>query len=395
MTGLSMNLITRFAFQCTLAIYLNKLSVSPGNIGLISVVYFMTMRLFGPFLGALIDIYGCRICLATGYLFAAAGYFICSNSGLSILFVLGIGILGLGIGTVGIAGETTLIHLSKTLDQGNRAIALYYIVINLAASVGPLLSSIFLIYHFELTNVFHYFGVINLILTFAFYLYFPFSPHMNNNSKKSVSFSGFATAWNDESFRKVIISLPPVWFLFSLMQVTVPVFLLKWINIEGSVITTMFTIGAGIVVIFGYPVNRFLVRTCESNKRSYIDGLMYGSIFMGLGFFALAFSRIFNPGSVIVFIILFTFGEVCFIPMISLLVNKLKPNNNELTGSYFGMASLTFGVGQVMSNLFGGFFVELCCKFSFYLFPFTIGPFAFCIALIYYRLSNTLSSSES
>jgi MFS family permease len=111
---------------------------------------------------------------------------------------------------------------------------------------------------------------------------------------------------------------------------------------------------------------------------------------MGLAIFSLWTFAFLGSISAFLFIVLFTLGELCFIPMVSLLVNDLKPDREISIGTSFGVASLAFGVGQGLSNLMGGFFIEFCQKHGLFLFPLLLGILSFCIALLYLNYSNKL-----
>lgn len=388
--GININSVTRFAFQTILAIYLNSQGLSPINIGLISLCYFVTMRFVSPFLGLLIDIFGGKNIFWSGYLITSIGFIFCRSSEINIFFFFGITLLGLGFGFINIAGEVILIQMSNTKDQEDRVIALNYIFLNLAASIGPLVSGIMFIINSHPIIFFLLYSITNLITGLCFYIFFPFNIHRKQKGIKSTNFAAIKIICKNKIFIKYIFSLPPIWFIFSLVHTTIPVFLLETTHIDKSIITSMFSLAAIIVLFFGYPVNRYLIVYCKKRNRSYMDGFVIGSLLMGLGIFSLWTLTLFGFMSVYLFIMLFTFGELCFVPMVSLLVNELKPDKENSIGTSFGIASLAFGVGQGLSNLMGGYFIEFCQKNGFFLFPLLLGMLSFGIALLYLNYSNKL-----
>ena len=391
--GININSITRFAFQTILAIYLNSQGLSPSNIGIISLCYFVTMRFVGPFLGLLIDLFGTKNIFCSGYLMTSIGFIFCRSSEINIFFFLGITLLGLGFGFINIAGEVTLIQMSNTKDQENRVIALNYIFLNFAASIGPLVSGIILIINSDPIIFFLLYSITNLFTGLCFYIFFPFNVHKKQKGTKLTNFTTLKIMWENKKFIKYIFSLPPIWFIFSLVHTTVPVFILETTNIDKTIIASMFSLAAIIVLLFGYPVNRYLIVYCKKRNRSYMDGLVIGSLLMGLGIFSLWTSILIGFMSVYIFIILFTFGELCFVPMVSLLVNELKPDDENSIGISFGIASLACGIGQGLSNLMGGYFIEFCQKNGFFLFPLLLGTFALSVSLFYLSYSNKFRSS--
>lgn len=392
LAGLWANALARFAFMSMLPIYLNKQNVKPAAIGFVAFVLILAMRGLSPIFGACNDTFGSKKAIVAGFGFSSFGYFLCSVSSSIPLFVLGAALVGAGIGFVSVTGSTLIVMVSESKDQGNKALAMLYILINLAASLGPLIIAVVLLYDINLKQVLPFFVLTNAVIAISFNFKFPFPQFQNNNGKFLES---LGTAIKNPGFRNLLLLLPPIWFLFSLMHTTLPVFLLDHLKFNESLISSMFTVNAVLVIIFGYPVNRIFVNLCERYQRSFLDGICVGALLMGIGIFCLLAADSLGPGVVYLFIVIFTFGELAFIPMIPLLINKVIDPQDTAVGAYFGLSELAWAVGGGISNVSGGYFIEYCRSAGTDTFAVTLGTFAIIISLFYFMCSNSFSMKRS
>jgi len=348
------------------------------------------MRFVSPFVVFFIDAFGMQKFFFAGYLLTSTGFLFCRSPEINFIFIAGIILLGIGFGIINISGEIILIQMSNSKNQENRIIAINYVVLNLAASIGPIISGLIFMFNRHPAIFFLLYSIVNLLTGVCYLIFFPFGTRKKNSTNTATQFEAIKLLWKNKRFIRYIISLPPIWFVFSLVHTTIPVYILETTNLEKTIITTMFSLAALIVLFFGYPINRCLVSYCKKRNRSFMDGFAIGSFLMGLGIFSLWTYTSLGSITVYLFITLFTLGELCFVPMVSMLVNELKPDEEKSIGASFGIASLAFGVGQGFSNLAGGFFIEFCQKNGFFLFPVLLGILTLTIALMYLIYSNKL-----
>lgn len=383
LSGASFNMVSRFAFTSLLAIHLAREGLAPGSIGLVALVYHLTLRGLGPVFGMVVDRYSPGRCFVAGLFISSLGFFLCGWPGVDWWFGYKASLSALGIGLSATATEALLVTGTVSKDQGNRALVILYIMINVAASAGPLFAALALAGGMPTIQVYTVAGLLSFTCGLAFLLYrFDITATTTRDSGRMMR-----SALGNRGFRILLAYLPPIWMLFSLMHTTVPVFLIESAGISDGLIVQMFSLNALIAIFLGYPVNRFLVKWCHSKGRSNMDGLALGSVFMGTALFSLYFSGLAPVFRIILFSSLFTLGELCFIPMIEILVNEARPQNAP-PGSYFGLASLAYGLGSGCSNLAGGYLVQWCRDIGFGFFPLCLGSFAMLVGGMYWILSN-------
>ncbi len=383
LSGATLNMISRFAFTSLMVIHLAKEGMQPSDIGLIALIYHFTLRGLGPVFGIIVDRYSAGRCFVAGLFISSFGFFLCSLQQLNWWFGYKASLLALGIGLSATATEALLVMDTGSKNQGNRALVILYIMINVAASVGPLLASLALAIGAQTAQVYTVAGLLSLVCGFTF-LFHRFDQAMAESYDVG---GGLKSAFNNREFRVLLACLPPVWMLFCLMHTTVPIYLIESAGISDSLIVQMFTLNALIAIILGYPINRILVRQCRKKGRSNMDGLALGSILMGIALFTLYFSGLAPVLRIILFSSVFTLGELCFIPMIEILVNETRPQASS-PGSYFGLASLAYGIGSGVSNYAGGYLVQWCRDAGFGFFPLSLGSFAMLVGVMYWMISN-------
>ncbi|MCP4345893.1 MAG: MFS transporter [Desulfobacterales bacterium] len=382
LSGLLINSITRFSFVSVLVIYLNRIHINPGMIGVVTSIFSITMRGLGPIYGIIVDTYKTKLSFSGSLFLCAIGYIGCYYD----MFIISVGILGIGFGLFINVVDSVIIQISETKEQGDHILVLRYIFINIGAAIGPILTSLALIIEINLKYIFVLSGITNILMALLFAI-FIFPEQSNKNKNILQQLSNIQLLLSDSRFRIFICSIPLIWFLFSLLYTAIPLFIIKISDTKGSTIASMFTVNAVIVIFSAYPLNRWIVNLCKKYNRSYMDGLAIGAFFMGIALLSLYTVNIMKTASVYIFITIFTIGELAFFPMIFLLINQMI-DKRELIGSYFGVASFAAGIGCGLSNLIGGHSIELFQSVGLIYFPLLLSIFAFLTSIFYFTVSK-------
>ncbi|MDI3289012.1 MFS transporter [Polyangium sp. 15x6] len=383
------NTAAQFMFTSVLAVQLHRQGIAPLGIGVVMLLFLVSMRCMGPVCGALVDAYGPRACLTLSTALSVVGYGATGLAHEVWHHGASLTLLGFGRGLDAVCRSTLLVQVSATKEEGSRALAFNYVVFNLAASCGPLLSSAAIACGVPLQAL-HGLAALTCLTTGAsLVLRFPFPARVLGPSDGRPSFRGLAGAWADRRFRSLVLVLPMIWFLFSLMHVIVPVLLMEGAGTSASAVSAMFSLNAAMVVLLGYRINRWMVRFHEERGRSKLDGVAIGAACMGLALFSLGAAAWLPNATPLLFMALFTLGELCFVPIVQVLVNESIQARGATPGPYFGLAMLAWGVGGGASNVLGGLVIELCRTYGFVLFPAVFGVTSLIVAAVFWRLSNS------
>lgn len=388
LVGFAFSTIAQFLFSSIMAIHLSGLGLSPTAIGIAAFCFYTCLRCQGPISAVLTDNFGIRPVYACGVLLSALGYLgFAFNTAHSIL-LLSVTAIGIGLGLDALCRSVMLVQESQTKEIAHRALTLYYVVFNVAASIAPLLSSVALIAGRSTHDVYLAAGVIQGLTGASFLLFFPFSAVVKSGAEKQPGLQPLRIAWRSPVFRSFLVRLPLIWFVFSVMHAIVPVFLIEWIHIPKATLSSMFSLNAVLVVFFGHRVQTRLTNFITGRGLSKFYGMALGSALMAIGIFSLLLGARFPSTSVYIFMTIFSFGEICFIPMVQAIVNDCVPEGATSSAPYFGLASLAWGVGAALSNLLGGIIVEVCRQYGYAYFPLLFGCAALGIGANYFHLGR-------
>lgn len=387
LVGFAFSTTAQFLFSSILVIHLYDLGLSPASVGIAGFCFYTSLRCQGLIAGALAARYNTRPVYACAVLLSVLGYLGSAfNTTFSILLI-SMTVLGIGLGLDALCRSVILVQGNQSKESGNRALTLHYVVFNLAASIGPLLSSASLVAGWSTQHVFLAAAIIEGTTGALFLSLFPF-PVSSRAGEEKQSLQAIRVAWRSRLFRSFLIRLPLIWFVFSIMHFVVPLFLIEWIQIPRAAISTMFLWNGILVVILGYTVQERLKGFLKARSLSKFYGIALGSSLMALGIFSLLLASRRPSMTVYLFMTIFTFGELCFIPMVQAIVNDCVPDNVSCPGAYFGLASLAWGVGAGLSNLFGGIMVGVARQYGFMFLPLILGTVAMCVAANYFHLGS-------
>ncbi|HEV2764065.1 MAG TPA: MFS transporter [Pyrinomonadaceae bacterium] len=388
LSGFACTTTAQFLFSSVMAVHLLSLGLSPTAVGLVTFCFYTGLRWQGPVAGLLIEKYGVLPVYAAGVLLSAAGYAGFTLGASAAALSSAAAAVGVGLGLDSLCRSVILVREGGSKEGGNRALALQYVLFNVAVTVGPLLSTAALLAGRTTREVFIAAASIHGAVGAAFLLFLPLPASAVARAARGSVRRSVRAAWQDRAFRSLLLRLPPVWFVFSVMQSVVPVFLSEWVHVAGASITSAFSLNALLVVLLGYRVQSRLVGLLEGHGLSKLYGVALGCVLMGGGIFSLLLAPRMPWASVYLFIIIFTMGELCFVPIVQAVVNDSVPEGEASQGLYFGMAKLAWGVGAGLSNLVGGFVIEACRRHGYAYLPLLFGGAAVAVSVYYLRLAG-------
>jgi len=220
----------------------------------------------------------------------------------------------------------------------------------------------------------------------SFFTFFSF-PRKQRNPEGVLA--GLANTWNDRKFRRQLLAFPFAWMVFAQLQNVVPVYVLETVpGISTSIVSSLLSANALLVVLLGFRASSLLTRRYGTPSKSKVRGLAFGVSFMALGLLALGLLPWLKAFTVYAFVIPFTLGEMLFVPAYQALINEATPPGR--TAAYFGMATLTAGVGMGLGNFAGGHLVEAGRILGPGFFPASAGILALGVAYYYQALAKRL-----
>jgi MFS family permease len=388
LVGFAFSTIAQFLFSSIMAIHLLGLGLSPTSIGVVAFCFYTSLRCYGPIAGVLIETYGIRPVYASGVSLSVLGYVGFAFGRTLLMLVISVMAIGIGLGVDALCRSVILVQESESKESGNQALALYYVVFNLAASIGPLLASVALSARRPIYEVFLAAAVTQGLTGSLFLILFRFSAAEGAQATRKPGFHALRTAWRSRIFRSFLFRLPLIWFVFSVMHSLVPVFLIAWVQFPKNALPPIFSWNAILVVLLGYRIQKRMTSFLKNRGLSKFYGIALGSTLMALGIFSLLLASRFPSTSVYMFMTIFTLGELCFIPMVQAIVNDCTPEGGGSRGLYFGLASLAWGLGAGLSNLVGGIILALCRQIGYECFPLILGSAAVAIAVNYFHLGR-------
>lgn len=138
---------------------------------------------------------------------------------------------------------------------------------------------------------------------------------------------------------------------FSQMQVTVPAFLRREAGVDEGMIGLLFLVNTALVILLQLPLAEWVSRH-NVGRLLAIAGVMWAGAFAVM----LLASDYGMPAAIGVFI-LFTAGELIFMPATAVIPVRLAPPH--LRGRYFSLLSVGWGLSYAIASLLGGVALDL------------------------------------
>lgn len=156
-----------------------------------------------------------------------------------------------------------------------------------------------------------------------------------------------------ERFRDLITDFPffllshltgLAWMLFSQLAIALPLYASRVMGLEAS-IGLLFTVSSVVVIALQVPVTRYIIGYLQPMRAMAVGTVLLGA---GLGLVGLARSYAGLVGAVLVF----TMGQMLLLPSSDSAVALMA--RKGAVGAYFGLASLSWGLGEGIGVLAGG-----------------------------------------
>lgn len=234
-------------------------------------------------------------------------------------------------------------------EGGRRAFNAIFLANNVGVAIGPALAGIVADIKFDYVfsaNLFFYAVFFVLVLTTF--------KRFDGSSMTTKSIS------NDETKRRnkgpilaisiLSISLVICWLSYSQWSATISSYT-QGLGMSLSQYSLLWTIN-GFMIVAVQPIIKPIVTRWENKiKHQLVLGLLLMSLSFGVVYFAQDF-KMFAAAMIIL-----TFGEVFFTPVIPMIANKLAPPGQQ--GFYQGLVNSATTIGRMIGPVFGGLMVDL------------------------------------
>jgi MFS family permease len=237
---------------------------------------------------------------------------------------------------------------SAPAEQRQAAFALNRLAINLGMSVGPAVGGFLAMAAFPLLFVVDGLTSVAAALLLTVFL---------SRRRRSV-------AWRTEAVQMVLprkagivenrqmlaflVALFLVGAMLFQMDAALPLFLVRDLHLPPSFVGLLFMVNTLIIIALEVPLN--LATTGSARRRV----LILGALLMAASFGALAFAT--GSASVILSVVIWTFGEMLFFPVSATYVADFAPDDRR--GAYMGAYSLVFGLAHMLGPWTGTLFME-------------------------------------
>lgn len=339
--GVLITSISTFMLSPFLSLYMNSKGFSATEIGLVltaSVISQQGLTFIGGMLG---DRFTYKKVMIAGLIIRSIGYLLFLYSNTLTLLIIASSCAGIG-GALLTPSTKASIAAERNLD--GKAFALRNVAVNIGAALGPILGG--LLYKTSFNIVFLSATFTHLTLLILVILFVNRFQHMQTTN----IFVEFKNIIKDKNiiFLTIISSL--FWFVYSQLNLSIPLYAEKQLNTE-SLTSTLFTLNGLIVIFFQFHLISFFEK-----KFTCVNILVYGMLFLALSFVSIYI--ISNMIGLYVFIILFTIGEILVGPSIDNAATYIAPSKSRI-GGYLGFVSLGWAIGGSLGNLVGGYLFNL------------------------------------
>lgn len=234
-------------------------------------------------------------------------------------------------------------------EGGRRAFNSIFLANNVGVAIGPALAGVVADIKFDYVfsaNLFFY--AIFFVLVITTYKRFD----MKGLTTKP--FSGNETKRRNRgpivAISILSISLIVCWLSYSQWSATISSYT-QGLGMSLSEYSLLWTIN-GFMIVAIQPIIRPLVTRWENKIKHQ---LVLGLILMSLSYIVVYFAQDFKMFAAAMVIL--TFGEVFFTPVIPMIANKLAPHGQE--GFYQGLVNSASTIGRMIGPVFGGLMVDL------------------------------------
>ncbi|MEK4386927.1 MFS transporter [Solibacillus sp. FSL W7-1464] len=234
-------------------------------------------------------------------------------------------------------------------EGGRRAFNSIFLANNVGVAIGPALAGIVADIKFDYVfsaNLFFYCVFFVLVITTY--------KRFDMRGLTTKPFSGNETKRRNRgpivAISILSISLIVCWLSYSQWSATISSYT-QGLGMSLSEYSLLWTIN-GFMIVAVQPIIRPLVTRWENKIKHQ---LVLGLILMSLSYIVVYFAQDFKMFAAAMVIL--TFGEVFFTPVIPMIANKLAPHGQE--GFYQGLVNSASTIGRMIGPVFGGLMVDL------------------------------------
>ncbi len=335
-------------------LFTTRRGLSPAEAGLLLATQsFMLLAgsLVGGWLG---DRLGLRTAMMAGLLARGTGLGLLGLvAGLPAL-LLAISIAGVGGGLYGPTAKAGIAALGVGAER-TTAFAARGIAANVGTSLGPLLGGLLIRGSMPLlfgVSAALHFGL--ALVTLLFYR----EKHPVDAAPKSPWWS----VLTDRAYVRFSLVTVLAWALFAQLAIAVPLYAKSVLGLESS-IGLLWTATSLTVILFQLSVTRF-----ATSRFRPMTSMALGALLLGGGLGLVSFVRGF-PGLLLA-VLLFILGEMLLMPTADAAVSQFA--DEGALASYFGIATLTWGLGEGLGNLSGGLLLQYSLANRLYWLPWAI-----------------------
>jgi MFS family permease len=242
------------------------------------------------------------------------------------------------------ASLSVVSHLVEP-EKRKSAFALQRLAINLGMSVGPALGGF--LAEVSWPSLFVVDGVTSLLAALTLAMFFPRDAEVAA-SPGAPRVIPANPASVDARFRFFLLAVIPVGIVFFQHESSMALYFVRDLGIAASTYGLLHTVNTLLIVALEVPLN--LATSHWPHRR----GLVLGSILVGAGFGALAFTRTL-PG-IILTIVIWTFGEMVLLPGLAAYVADVAPEAKR--GAWLGLYTMSFNGALFVGPAFGTLLLE-------------------------------------
>lgn len=310
--------------------------LTPAEVGLVMAAQSLTLLLGSLAGGALADRFGRKLTMLAGLALRTVGVGLLGLVyGLPATLAVS-AVAGLGGGLYGPSAKAAIAVLAKG-EQQTTIFSLRGIAANIGTSSGPLLGT--LLVRGPMPVLFGVAAAVHAGLGLLTWVLLREEGQLDRQVK---------TPWRDmlTDVPYLAFSLVTVlaWALFTQLSIAVPLFASRVLGLEAQ-IGLIWTLSSLTVIIFQVMLTRYAV-----SRLNPMTAMAVGAVLLGAGLGLVGLSRGFAGvlGAVLVFVV----GEMFLLPTADSTVSLMA--RGGAMGSYFGIASFAWGLGEGLGSLAGG-----------------------------------------
>ncbi len=227
-------------------------------------------------------------------------------------------------------------ELRKAVYSVNR------LAINLGMSIGPALGG------FIATRSYHGLFWVDGATTLAAWAVLALMVRRRPHKHEAGTDAALLSALRDPVLGYFLLAIIPVVVVFFQHEGPMPIYLVRDLKLPESFYGLLFTINTLLIVVLEVRLN--LATAHWPHRRT----LMLGSLLYAIGFGAMVAAH--TPATIIVTVVIWTFGEMILFPGMSDYVASIAPPAKR--GAYMGLFTFTFSVAFSLGPWFGTWMLD-------------------------------------